>query len=67
MTRRDRDEYCYFTVLMWNCGVYYQRIGDLGEAEKAMSLSLQLLVYCSSSIQVVHASPKSPTSRTWRR
>ena len=52
MTRRDKSEYCYFTVLIWNCGVYYQRIGSLTEAEKSMSLALQLLVYCNDSIQV---------------
>ena len=50
--RRNDDHFAYFTVQMWNCGVYYQRLSNLQDAEKFMSVAIQLTAFCQQSMQV---------------
>ena len=50
--RRNDERFAYFTVQMWNCGVYYQRLSNLRDAEKFMSIAIQLTAFCQESMQV---------------
>lgn len=49
---RNDEHFAYFTVQMWNCGVYYQRLNNLQDAEKFMSVAIQLTAFCPESMQV---------------
>ena len=50
--RRNDEHFAYFTIQMWNCGVYYQRLSNLHDAEKFMSIAIQLTAFCQESMQV---------------
>ena len=37
---------------MWNIGVYFNRLNNLSEAERFMSIAIQLASFCPDIIQV---------------
>ena len=49
---RNGDQFAYFTVQMWNAGVYYHRLNNLSEAERFLSMAIQLSSFCQDQIQV---------------
>ena len=51
-TARLQEEFSYVAARIWNCGVYYQRLNQLQEAERFMSLSMQLNGFCGDFLSV---------------
>lgn len=49
---RNSDQFAFFTVQMWNCGVYYQRMNNMQEAERFMSIAIQMTSYCQETMKV---------------
>lgn len=52
LLNRQENEFAYFTSILWNDGIYYQRLNHLQEAERFMSLAMQFLPFCTKSLNV---------------